>query len=113
MTDFRLGSVPSSSVLHVYSLRDQIWVDPPYQRMSDVWPLEKRQLLIDSILNGYDVPKLYFHEFFPTKTVGGKKYKYAIVDGKQRLQSIFTFIEGRFPLAPTMEYLDDTSIKPG
>lgn len=111
MSDFRLGSVPSSSVLHVYSLRSEIWFNPPYQRQSDIWPLEKRQLLIDTILNGYDLPKLYFHEFFPAKDVDGKKYKYAIVDGKQRLESIFSFIEGKFALADDMEYISDPNVK--
>jgi hypothetical protein len=113
MSDFRLGTVPSSSVLNVYSLRDQIWFDPPYQRMSDVWTPDKRQILIDSILNGYDIPKLYFHEFYPTKTIAGKKYKYAIVDGKQRLISICSFIEGSFALADDMDFIADPAIKPG
>lgn len=113
MTDFRLGTVPSSSVLHIYSLREVIWFDPPYQRMSDVWSLEKRQLLVDSILNGYDIPKLYFHEFFPAKRVSGRSFKYAIVDGKQRLQTICSYIEGRFSLARDMEYIADPTIKVG
>jgi hypothetical protein len=99
MTDFRLGSYPSSSVLYVYSTREGIWFDPPYQRLGGVWSLEKRQLLLDSILNGFDIPKLYFHEFFPPKTIDGIKRLYAIVDGKQRLHSIFEFIEGAFGLA--------------
>lgn len=113
MSDFRLGTIPSSSVLHLYSLRDSIWFDPPYQRMGDVWPLEKRQLLIDSILNGYDLPKLYFHEFFPARAIGDKKYKYAIVDGKQRLQTIFSFIEGRFSLDDEFELIADPDLKAG
>jgi hypothetical protein len=113
MTDFRIGTIPSSSILHVYSLRESIWFDPPYQRMSDVWPMEKRQLLIDSILNGYDVPKLYFHEFFPARVIDGKKFKYAIVDGKQRLDTIFSFIQGRFALEAEMEYIADPAVKPG
>jgi len=69
MSDFRVSQIPSSSILHMYSLRESIWFDPPYQRMSDVRPMDKRQLLIDSILNGDDVPKLYFHEFFPALMV--------------------------------------------
>ena len=113
MSDFRLGTVPSSSILHLYSLRDSIWFDPAYQRMSDIWPLEKRQLLIDSIINGYDVPKFYFHEFFPAKLVNGKKFKYAIVDGKQRLETIFSFIEGRFALDPEMEFIADPDLHIG
>jgi hypothetical protein len=113
MSDFRLGTVPSSSILYVYSMRDTIWPAPAYQRTSDVWPPEKRQLLIDSIINGYDVPKLYFHEFFPSKDVDGKRYKYAIVDGKQRIQSIFEFIEGKFALPQDTEYIHDPSVKIG
>lgn len=113
MSDFRLGVVPSSSILHLYSLRDAIWFDPPYQRMSDVWPVEKRQLLIDSILNGYDVPKFYFHEFFPARTIDGRRFKYAIVDGKQRLETIFSFIEGRFALDSDMDLVADPEVKPG
>lgn len=113
MSDFRLGTIPSSSILHTYSLRDSIWFDPPYQRMSDVWPKEKRQLLIDSILNGYDVPKLYFHEFYPARTIDGKNFRYAIVDGKQRLQTIFWFIEGRFELDSNMDFIADPEVKPG
>lgn len=113
MTDFRLGTIPSSSILHLYSLRDSIWFDPPYQRASDVWPPEKRKLLIDSILNGYDVPKLYFHEFFPAKVIDGNRYKYAIVDGKQRLQTIFKFIEGKFALSEDIEFIADPTRKLG
>ena len=113
MSDFRLGTIPSSSILHMYSLRESIWFNPPYQRMSDVWPMEKRQLLIDSILNGYDVPKFYFHEFFPARVIDGKKFKYAIVDGKQRLETIFSYIEGRFALDTEMEFIADSEVKPG
>ena len=113
MKDFRLGTIPSSSILHVYSLRSSIWFDPPYQRMSDIWPLDKRQLLIDSIINGFDIPKLYFHEFYPAREVDGVKYKYAIVDGKQRLESIFSFIEGKFALDSEIELIDDPGVRPG
>lgn len=112
MTDFRLGSIPSSSVLNLYSMRESIWFDPPYQRYGDIWPLEKRQLLIDSILNGFDIPKLYFHEFYPTREIDGKKHKYAIVDGKQRLQAIFAFIEGRFPIGEGFQLLENEEVKP-
>src|SRR5579859_5099774 len=81
--EFSLGRYPQSSLLVVYSERNAIELDPEYQRISGIWTREKRQLLIDSLLNGFDVPKLYFHEFIPSKQKGGKKYRYAIVDVKQ------------------------------
>ena len=69
---------------------------PPYQRESAVWSMDKQQLFIDSILNGYDVPKIYLHDLrgeHPTKV-------YSIVDGKQRLTTLWEFLTDGFPLAP-------------
>jgi hypothetical protein len=112
-SEFSLGTYPQSSLLVVYSDREEIQLDAEYQRISGIWTREKRQLLIDSLLNGFDVPKLYFHEFVPPKTIRGKKYRYAIVDGKQRLQTIWDFIDGKISLPDDFEYLRDDSIKVG
>ncbi|MGB8888761.1 MAG: DUF262 domain-containing protein [Candidatus Korobacteraceae bacterium] len=113
MDEFSLGKYPQSSLLVVYSEREEIELDPEYQRISGIWTREKRQLLIDSLVNGFDVPKLYFHEFVPYKQKGSKKYRYAIVDGKQRLQTIWDFISGNLPLAEDFKYLRDDSVKAG
>ena len=113
MDDFTLGKYPQSSLLVVYSDRKQIELEPPYQRISGIWTHEKRQLLIDSLVNGFDVPKLYFHEFVPPKRKGAKKYRYAIIDGKQRLQTIWDFIDGNLVLAEDFKYLRDDSVKAG
>lgn len=111
MDEFSLGRYPQGSLLIVYSERDAIELDPEYQRISGIWTREKRQLLIDSLLNGFDVPKLYFHEFVPPKEKGGKKFRYAIVDGKQRLQTIWDFISGNLRLAGDFKYLRDDNVK--
>src|SRR5437667_2787316 len=111
MDEFSLGRYPQSSLLVVYSERHAIELDPDYQRISGIWTLEKRQLLIDSLINGFDVPKLYFHEFVPPKKIGGKKYRYAIVDGKQRIQTVWDFIDGKISLSEDFEYIRDTSVK--
>ncbi|MFZ0770177.1 MAG: DUF262 domain-containing protein [Candidatus Sulfotelmatobacter sp.] len=111
--EFSLGRYPQSSALIVYSERDDIQLDPAYQRISGIWTREKRQLLIDSIINGFDVPKLYFHEFVPPKKIGSKKYRYAIVDGKQRIQTIWDFIDGNISLADDFEFIRDSTVKAG
>ncbi|MGK2850599.1 MAG: DUF262 domain-containing protein [Candidatus Limnocylindrales bacterium] len=74
--------------------RHSIDDDPPYQRSGDVWSLARRQLFIDSLLNGYDVPKIYLHDLrgrHPTKV-------YAVVDGKQRLTALWSYLADGFPL---------------
>ena len=49
---------------------------PPYQR-GLVWTDQQRKDLIDSIINGYDIPKLYFKK--------SKDEKLEVIDGQQRL----------------------------
>jgi hypothetical protein len=84
------------SISKARSWRSAIEERPPYQRESAVWSLDKQQLFIDSLLNGYDVPKIYLHDLRgeePTKV-------YSIIDGKQRLTTIWAFLDDEIPLAP-------------
>ncbi len=91
------------------SERETIQLAPPYQRSGDVWTLEKKQLLIDSILNDYDIPKIYFHSF-SREQQKETAYNYAVIDGRQRLEAIWGFIDGAFALSADFEYQKDTSI---
>lgn len=102
----------NSSILRINSEKDFINTHPDYQRKGEVWNKQKKQLLIDSILNDYDIPKLYFHQLSPQqKSEHSGKYDYAIVDGRQRLEAIWGFINGDFKLSDDFLYLADESIK--
>ncbi|MCF3501863.1 DUF262 domain-containing protein [Stenotrophomonas maltophilia] len=109
MSYIETGPLKNSTIMLLYSERDRIQLDPPYQRMGGVWTLEKKQLLIDSILNDYDLPKLYFHEL-PREGNSSSEFVYSVVDGRQRLQAIWDFIDGRFSLSRDFEYQRDLSI---
>lgn len=81
----------------VYQLNaNDINLNPRYQRES-VWTLDQKQLLIDSLLHDYDIPKLYFRE------QENSEYIYEVVDGQQRLKTIESYIQGEYALS------DDTS----
>ena len=54
-----------------------------YQR-DIIWPKEKKALLIDSILNNIDIPKIYLAYF-------AKENRYECIDGKQRIASVLEF----------------------
>lgn len=98
-----------SNVFNIYAEQDDIQVDPEYQRNGDVWPLSKKQLLIDSLINRYDIPKLYFHKFDRDDAARiGKRY--AIIDGRQRLEAIWQFINGDFALSEDFVYLKDDAV---
>jgi hypothetical protein len=102
--------VQHSTIMRLYSEKDEIMLDPDYQRMGGVWTPEKKQLLMDSILNDYDIPKIYMHAFSrDEKRASG--FAYAVIDGRQRLEAIWQFIEGKFTLADDFKYQDDESTK--
>src|SRR6266576_2147804 len=61
---------------------------PEYQREKLLWSPEKKALLIDTILEDIDIPKLYFNQ-----TADGS---YEVVDGQQRLWTIWEFLTGEF-----------------
>src|SRR5208283_1071278 len=100
----------TNSAILTYLDRDKVFMSPVYQREANIWSTEKKQLLIDSIINHFDIPKLYFHEYLEPKVIDGKTKKYAVIDGKQRLLAIWDFIDNAFPLSEKFEYLPDPSV---
>lgn len=81
---------PSWPLVSLNKRRKQINTNPDYQRPS-VWTKNQKQMLIDSILHDYDIPKIYLHE--------KEKGKYDVVDGQQRIRTIWSFYDNEFPLA--------------
>src|SRR6266487_1264767 len=100
----------TNSAILTYLDRDKVFMNPVYQREANIWSIEKKQLLIDSIINHFDIPKLYFHEYLEPKLIEGKKRKYAVIDGKQRLLAIWEFIDNAFSLSDKFEYLPDPKV---
>jgi hypothetical protein len=114
MATIHTYAMSNSTILRLNSERELINIEPEYQRQGGVWDEGKKQLLIDSILNDYDIPKLYFHKLTPQqKKDSGKDFDFAIIDGRQRIETIWEFIDGELPLDSEFEYLVDESVKAG
>jgi hypothetical protein len=75
----------------IYKRRDRYDI-PEWQR-DEVWTLERKQLLINSILNQWKLPKFYF-----SKTSSDPD-QFDVVDGQQRLAAIWEFFDGELPLS--------------
>lgn len=69
--------------------------DPSYQRPSDVWSDSKKSFLIDTILKNFPMPPIFLHQHIDVET--GKTI-YDIIDGKQRLSTIRSFINNEISL---------------
>jgi len=86
-------------------------MDPPYQRRGRLWSDTDKAYLIDSILNGFDVPKVYMADFtWRRSPLNTKKLPYAIIDGKQRFEAIFDFFDNAVTLNDDFIYAADPSL---
>ena len=91
--------------------RDRIDFDPPYQRRGGIWAKRDKQYLIDTILNGYDIPKLYIADFtYAPSDLNRHNTQYAVIDGKQRFESILDFVDGKITLARDFVFSEDPSL---
>jgi len=108
MTEFVISNLQDASILALNDMKDSIQIDPDYQREGGVWSRLKKQLFIDSLINRYDVPKFYFHLL--TGPWKNEQYSYSVIDGRQRLEAIWEFIAGTFPLSRDIVYLDDPTL---
>ena len=70
--------------------RNQLNLEPPYQRRS-VWSPRDKKFFVDTILNNYPAPPVFLHK---TMDDNGRT-TYHVVDGKQRLQTIIEFTQDR------------------
>lgn len=83
-----LGKDSDIDGLHRQYEKGRLLIQPDYQRKY-VWDTTKASKLIESILINIPIPIVYL--------AATKDGKINVIDGQQRLTSIFSFIEGKFP----------------
>lgn len=67
-------------------------LNPPYQRRA-VWNQEYMEYFVDTILNNYPTPAIFLHQEIDPEG----RMLYHVVDGKQRLTTLFKFLANEFP----------------
>jgi len=85
----------------LYGIRNKINTHADYQRPL-VWSTSQKRLLVDTILRGYDIPKLYWR-----KT---GKDQYEVVDGQQRLNAIWSFMSNEFDLGKDIDPINGIDV---
>lgn len=76
--------------------KKSIRINRSYQRSGGIWPASAKTYFIDTILEKYPFPKLYFHQIYDRVR---KKPIMEVVDGQQRLQTIIDFTQDKFRLS--------------
>lgn len=79
------------TVEELLKIKDNINEQPVYQR-GEVWSPTKRKHLIDSLLRGIDIPKIYLRK------LNGSAFEYEVADGQQRLTTIIKYVNDEFKL---------------
>ncbi|MFH0957905.1 MAG: DUF262 domain-containing protein [Pseudomonadota bacterium] len=86
------------TVQEILDLRksNMLYVNPEYQR-GQVWTLAQKKRLIDSVLRGYPLPLIYLNHI-KRDVAGMQREDLEIIDGQQRINSLFEYREGVFKL---------------
>jgi hypothetical protein len=69
-------------------------LDASFQREGNIWNIKGKSLLIESILLGIPIPSIYVYE--------GENGNLIVIDGRQRLTTIFDFISDKYKLTGLM-----------
>lgn len=70
---------------------EKLDLNPSYQRRS-VWSLKYREFFVDTIIHNFPSPTLFLMKDYDDHN----NVVYQVVDGKQRLTTIFMFLDGQF-----------------
>ena len=89
------------SIRMLADFKSRINVNAEYQR-SNVWSQAQQALLIDSIIRGFDIPKIYLR-----KLPDGSQHLFDVIDGKQRLTAIWRFVADDFCLLRNSDRFSD------
>jgi hypothetical protein len=88
--EYDLASSPNDfNVLTIYSFIESGAVKIPGFQRNYVWDIKRASKLIESLIIGLPVPQIFLYE--------KARNQFLVIDGQQRLMTIYYFIRGRFP----------------
>lgn len=90
VVDYNITSAPNDfNIRTIFDFLDSgVFVIPGFQR-NYVWDIKRASKLIESLVIGLPIPQIFLYET--------EKNKFLVIDGQQRLMSIYYFMKKRFP----------------
>ena len=107
--EYDITAVPNDfNVAVIVSFIDSGSIRIPGFQRNFVWDLARASRLIESLLLGLPVPQVFMYQH--------KKEPLLLIDGQQRLMTLYYFVKGRFPKrdarAKIRELFDETGSLP-
>lgn len=88
--EYDLTSTPNDfNVITIYNFMESGTVKIPGFQRNYVWDVNRASKLIESIILGLPIPQIFLYE--------ESRNKFLVIDGQQRLMSIYFFMKRRFP----------------
>lgn len=87
---YDISVIPNDfNVLTINSLLEKNVITMPSFQRNYVWDRKRASKFIESLIMGLPVPQIFLYQL--------ERNKYSVIDGQQRLMSIYFFIKQRFP----------------
>ena len=91
INEYDITAIPNDwNILTIFSFLESRSVSIPGFQRNYVWDIVKASKLIESLILGLPVPQIFLYET--------AKNKFLVIDGQQRLMSIYYFIKQKFPV---------------
>jgi hypothetical protein len=88
--EYELTSSPNDfNITTIFNFIESGAVKIPGFQRNYVWDIKRASKLIESIIIGLPVPQIFLYE--------ETRNRFLVIDGQQRLMSIFYFVKQRFP----------------
>jgi uncharacterized protein with ParB-like and HNH nuclease domain len=88
--EYDITAAPNDfNVLTIYSFLESGAVRIPGFQRNYVWDIGRASKLIESLILGLPVPQVFLYEI--------ERNRFLVIDGQQRLMSIYYFVKQRFP----------------
>lgn len=90
ITEYDITASPNDfNIMTIFSFIERGVVKIPGFQRNYVWDIKRASKLIESIIIGLPIPQIFLYEY--------TKNEFLVIDGQQRLLTIYYFIKQRFP----------------
>ncbi|WP_421329648.1 DUF262 domain-containing protein [Aeromonas veronii] len=90
LNEFQLTTTPNDFNISTITsfIKSKVFKIPAFQRHY-VWDIKRASKLIESLLIGLPIPQVFLYE--------SGRNEFLVIDGQQRLMTLYYFVNGRFP----------------
>ncbi len=92
VTQYDISVIPNDfNIITIFNLIDSGAVEMPVFQRNYIWDKKRASRFIESLILGLPVPQIFLYQ--------KERNKFLVIDGQQRLLSIYYYIKQRFPLS--------------